>query len=85
MYTEPVREYLTMSGVKLGFRAACSALWRGYIGSWEIVDGQLYLIGLGGTLQDGASASLPTVSLTLQIESGPIGTPARFEFLKEGN
>ena len=24
----------------------CSALWRKYVGSWEIRDGQLYLVGL---------------------------------------
>ena len=61
MYTEPLREYFTLTGVKPSFRVTCSGLWRGYIGRWEIVDGQLFLIGLEGTLEDGAKASLSTV------------------------
>lgn len=61
MHTEPLREYLNESGAKFRFRANSSALWRGYIGRWEIVDGQLFLIGLDGTLEDGAKATLSTV------------------------
>jgi hypothetical protein len=61
MYTEPLREYLAKSGAKLRFQANSSALWRGYMGRWEIVDGQLYLIGLEGALENGAKASLSTV------------------------
>lgn len=61
MYTKPLREFLTDRGAKVRFRANSSALWRGYIGCWEIVDGQLYLTGLEGTLENGAKASLSTV------------------------
>ena len=61
MCTEPLSGYLTISGVKPGFRANCSALWRGYIGTWEVKNGLLYLIGLEGTLHDGRRASLSTV------------------------
>lgn len=61
MYTEPLREYFNLTGVKPSFRVTCSGLWRGYIGRWEIVDGQLFLIGLEGTLEDGSKASLSTV------------------------
>lgn len=61
MYTEPLREYLAESGPKLRFRKTFSGLWRGYIGHWEIADGQLFLIGLEGTLDNGAKASLSTV------------------------
>lgn len=61
MYTEPLNKYLAESVAKLLFQANCTGLWRGYMGSWEIVDGHLYLIGLEGTLKDGAKASLSTV------------------------
>ena len=43
-----------------GFEANCTALWRGYVGTWEIRDGRLYLAGLDGTLQDGSRATVAT-------------------------
>lgn len=61
MHTEPLQEYLTKSSTKIDFQVNCSALWRGYIGSWEIVDGLLYLVGLEGTLKGGAKASLSII------------------------
>lgn len=36
----------------------CTALWRGYIGDWEVISGRLYLIGLRGKLKNGSDASL---------------------------
>lgn len=36
----------------------CTALWRGYIGQWEIIDERLYLIGIKGKLRNGCAASL---------------------------
>ncbi len=39
----------------------CTALWRGYVGTWEIFDDRLYLVGLAGELEDGSSGSLATV------------------------
>lgn len=81
MYTEPLRKYLAESGSKLRFRTTSSALWRGYIGRWEIVDGRLYLAGLEGTLENGAKASLSTVfpnasdRVLAQWYSGTLRTP----------
>lgn len=39
----------------------CTALWRGYVGTWEIVDGRLYLVGISGDLEDGSPGCLATV------------------------
>jgi hypothetical protein len=36
----------------------CTAIWRGYIGDWEIIDDRLYLIGITGKLRSGDDASL---------------------------
>lgn len=36
----------------------CTALWRGYIGNWEIIDDRLYLVGINGELRNGSKASL---------------------------
>jgi hypothetical protein len=61
MCTTPLSDYFAMGGNNPRFDSNCTALWRGYFGSWEIVDDRLYLIELSGTLEDGTEASLATV------------------------
>lgn len=61
MCTNPLSDYFAFGGAKPRFESNCTALWRGYIGSWEIVDDRLYLIGLQGTLEDGTEATLASV------------------------
>lgn len=61
MCTNPLNDYFAMGGKNPGFQFNCTALWRGYVGSWEIVDGRLYLIGVSGTLENGADASLASI------------------------
>jgi hypothetical protein len=61
MCTEPLSDYFAMGGLNPGFKSTCTALWRGYVGSWEIVDDRLYLIALQGSLEDGTEASLATI------------------------
>jgi len=61
MYTTPLTDYFAMGGFYPRFQANCTALWRGYVGRWEIIDGRLYLVGLRGTLEDGTDASLASV------------------------
>lgn len=61
MCSEPLGDYFAMGGHQPEFLANCTALWRGYVGSWEIVAGRLYLVKLTGSLKDGTEASLETV------------------------
>jgi hypothetical protein len=61
MCTQPLGDYFAMGGTKPAFQANSTALWRGYVGGWEIVAGRLYLVKLTGTLMDGSQASLETV------------------------
>lgn len=61
MCTNPLGDYFAMGGVNPRFESNCTALWRGYVGSWEIVAERLYLVGLSGTLEDGTDATLATV------------------------
>lgn len=61
MCTNPLTDYFELGGDQPRFVATSTALWRGYIGSWEIVDKRLYLVALEGVLQGGASATLETV------------------------
>ena len=60
MCSEPLGSYFTLAGVSPRFAENCTALWRGYVGSWEIRDDRLYLTGLEGTLQDGSLATVAT-------------------------
>ncbi len=61
MCTNPLGDYFAMGGDRPKFADNCTALWRGYVGTWEIVDGRLYLIELSGTLEDGGEASVATI------------------------
>jgi hypothetical protein len=60
MCTQPLDSYFGLSGLRWQFQSDCTALWRGYVGTWEIVDGRLYLIELHGALKDGTQASVAT-------------------------
>lgn len=53
MMATPLSQYFELGGERPEFHAMCSALWRGYRGSWEIIDDRLYLVGLQGTGPDG--------------------------------
>ncbi|MGC8494817.1 MAG: hypothetical protein ACP5SH_24095 [Syntrophobacteraceae bacterium] len=61
MCTNPLSDYFAMGGTGPRFQSNCTALWRGYIGTWEILDGRLYLIELHGTLEDGSEAELSSI------------------------
>jgi hypothetical protein len=61
MCTEPLADYFTLGGHRPEFESNCTALWRGYVGTWEVVNDRLYLVGLEGILEDGSEATLETV------------------------
>ena len=61
MCSEPLNHFFTFGGSKPRFAWTNTALWRNYIGTWEIVNDRLYLIGLEATLMDRSSARLETV------------------------
>jgi hypothetical protein len=61
MCTNPLSDYFAMGGFNPRFESMSTALWRGYVGGWEIVDDRLYLVSLDGTLEDGTDATLETV------------------------
>jgi len=61
MCTEVLEIYFVMADMKAPFVAPHSALWRGYVGTWEIKDERLYLIDLRGQLKNGQSGSLDEI------------------------
>ncbi len=50
MCTEPLGDYFALGGVNPGFGQEwpldCTALWRGYIGTWEVLGDRLYLVAI---------------------------------------
>lgn len=61
MCTTPLSDYFALAGTMPRFAMTCTALWRGYVGRWEIIEDRLYLIGLDGRLEDGTAATLATI------------------------
>jgi len=61
MCTEPLGTYFQLTGVFPDFSKDCTALWRGYIGTWEVRLDRLYLLKLDGHLASGEDISLATL------------------------
>lgn len=61
MCEQPLATYFARIDSYPEFDANCTALWRGYVGTWEILSGRIYLIGLVATMKDGSSANLATL------------------------
>ena len=61
MYSHPLGSYFEFGAIEPDFAETHTALWRGYVGTWEIIEGRLYLIALRGTLRNGEPASLGAI------------------------
>lgn len=61
LLSNPLTDYFRLGGHDPGFQSTSTALWRGYIGTWEIMNDRLYLIALRGTLESGEEACLESV------------------------
>ena len=60
MCTQPLDVYLNICDIKFESTTRCTALWRGYVGSWEIIDDRLYLIGISGDTHEYGELKLTT-------------------------
>ena len=54
----PLSGYLSAVGSEEKFSAPHTALWRGYVGTWTIEDGHLYLVKLVGYVNQGSEVGL---------------------------
>lgn len=61
MCSLPLSDFFGFGGRRVEFRAPHTGCWRGYIGTWEVIDGRLYLTALKGWLKSGEEATLETV------------------------
>jgi hypothetical protein len=61
MCNQPLGVYFSLTGTCPEFEITCTALWRGYVGSWDIVDDRLYLIKINGSYKDGSPVTLASL------------------------
>ena len=59
--TDPLELFFEMNGAHPEFLATTTALWRGYVGTWEMLNERLYLVNLEGRLKSGQKANLETI------------------------
>jgi hypothetical protein len=60
MCTLPLSVYFSLT-TEPEFEVECTALWRGYIATWEIKDNRLYLIDIHATFKNGENVTLGTL------------------------
>jgi hypothetical protein len=58
--SQPLDDYFALSQIRTGLRHTCTALYRGYVATWDIQHERLYLIGLSATRDDGTQANVAT-------------------------
>lgn len=60
--SEPLEHYFWEEDVvRPIFSFQSMALWRGYVGTWEILNANLYLIGIAGRFDDGQEVTLESI------------------------
>lgn len=61
MCDTPLGLYFHLSGSRPNFYSESTACWRGYVGTWEIIDNRLYLTDIDATLEDGTVVTLASI------------------------
>ncbi len=61
MCSEPLGDFFRFGGKRPDFRSPHTACWRGYVGTWEVIDERLYLTVLKAWLKSGEEATLETI------------------------
>jgi hypothetical protein len=59
--TDPLESFFEMTGIHPEFDATSTALWRGYVGTWEVLNERLYLIDLNAKLKSGQKVGVRTI------------------------
>jgi hypothetical protein len=58
LFSLPLDDWFEQTGANPGFGAPHTALWRGYIATWEVADDRLYLVKLKSHLAGGGTGRL---------------------------
>jgi hypothetical protein len=72
MCCEPLASYLRVTRKVLNYTMTSSACWRGYQGTWEIVNDQLYLVEISAEIQTTVGARSVTLQDYFTRASGPV-------------
>ena len=71
---EPLHYYMETIGKELKLQAPSTALWRGYVGTWTIEDGRLYLMKLKGFKETGSGTTEIELGDTCRLYGEAEGT-----------
>jgi hypothetical protein len=58
MCSNPLNLWLCSGGADIRFGLASTACWRGYVGTWKIINSRLYLIDISANSEDGKELSV---------------------------
>lgn len=58
LWTTPLSQYAELAGIEFPFAMDTTALWRCYIGTWELTAKHLYLVGIDASFRDGRCVGL---------------------------
>lgn len=61
MQSLPLEHFFEVGSCRPALRHPNTACWRGYVGTWEVTNGQLYLVGFEGWSTDGAKLTLSDI------------------------
>lgn len=61
LYGEPLSKYLDACAPTLDFCNRPSFNWRGYVAEWEILDGNLYLAGIFGDIENDTAITVKSL------------------------
>ena len=86
MASEPLKAYLDQTGVEIHSLnpsdtwVYSTALSRGYVGTWEVMDDHLYLVNLVGCDDDATAVAWDSYSRGGAPEFLPNGSLVKFEY-----
>ena len=85
MSSEPFTQYVVKNKLKLRLKATSSALWRGYIGEWEITENKLYLTKITGSgqLKNSENFKSGRLALRKKLRAGIITPQENGHLLKD--
>lgn len=58
MCGEPLSFWLCTAGKHIDLKISSTACWRGYVGSWKVIDERLYLTKVSGCSADGSRLNI---------------------------
>jgi hypothetical protein len=76
--SEPLGPFLQFSGSTVKFDARCTALWRGYVGTWSIENDRLYLVKLCAYVDDAVNCEVLEFGLEILFPDYPDGVFAHW-------